>query len=100
MWYHLRSTGCSRSGIAHPALPNRAWDFNIVIYPLAPEHGKGNSAQPCRHKMLSPEGSEENRIRKIPSGKMLLERVGLTPCQGDVSNPSSRRSDYNLRVSP
>ena len=49
--------------------------------------------------MLSAEGFEENRIRKIPSGKMLLERVGLTPCQGSVFSPSSRRADLFEGVS-
>ena len=39
--------------------------------------------------MLSPEGIEENRVRKIPSAKMLLERVGLAPsCLRDSSTGS------------
>ena len=32
---HFWSTGCSRSGIAHPALPNSAWDLNIAVDHLA-----------------------------------------------------------------
>ena len=35
-----------------------------------------------------PEDIEEKGARKIPCGKMLLERVGLTQCQGDVFSPS------------
>ena len=36
MWYQLWSTGCSRSGIALPALPNSAWELTIVINHIAP----------------------------------------------------------------
>ena len=33
------------------------------------------------------EDIEEQGVRKIPCGKMLLERIGLTQCQGDVFSP-------------
>ena len=67
------------------------WHFNVVPlmvnWMVSQWYCTPGLAQQS-HTMLSPEGFEENRIRKIPSGKMLLERVGLTQCQCNVFSPS------------
>ena len=60
---------------------------NILVDHPASLHGEGNSAQPCGHIMLSPESIQENRTRNVPSGKMLLERLGLHQCQGSCGQP-------------
>ena len=46
--------------------------------------------------MLSPESMQENRTRNVPSGKMLLERLGLHQCQGGCVQPVRSKSRVHL----
>ena len=47
--------------------------------------------------MLSPESIQENRTRNVPSGKMLLERLGLHQCQGECGQPVRSKSRIHLK---
>ena len=60
---------------------------NILVDHPASWHGKGNSAQPCGYIMLSPKSIQEKRTRNVPSGKMLLARLGLHQGQGSCGQP-------------
>ena len=50
---------------------------SIWVYQFAPQHGKGNSAQPCTHILLSPESHWEKLDKECsPLAKCCLNALG------------------------
>ena len=55
---------------------------SIWVYQFALQHGKGNSAQPCNHLLLSPKSHRENWTRNAHHWQNVARTLWVAPCQG------------------
>ena len=92
MCYHLWSPGCSRNCIA-----TVRGVVSILVDQIAPQHGKGNSAQPCVHIQSSPEGHRETMKKECP--RVYLNGL-MCNCSVPVFHPGAHRCKLHVKGSP
>ena len=59
--------------------PSPQGTARVRVYQIAPQHGKGNSAQPCAHILLSPEGLWEKTDKKCPPLAKCARKLCVAP---------------------
>ena len=70
---------------------------SILVYQIAPQHGKGNSAQPCVHILSSPEGHRETMNKECP--RVYLNGLRCARCSVPVFHPGAQRCKLHAKGS-